>query len=64
MEPIVIVCGDGSLVVGDAQGGLTQLTVRAPTVPDLCLLLTSNQVQELLTALIAGRREAGGYPWS
>lgn len=64
MEPTVIQCDNGSLLVGDAHGGLVQPTVRVPTVPDLCLLLTPSQVQELLSALIAGRRSAGGYPWS
>jgi hypothetical protein len=63
MEPVIVQCVNGSLSVGDAHGGLVQLTVRVPTA-DLCLLLTPNQVQELLAALIAGRRESGGYPWS
>ena len=61
MEPIEIECSGGSLVVEDTQGGLTQLTLRA-SGPSL--LLTPNQVQELLAALIAARRESGGYPWS
>jgi hypothetical protein len=64
MEPIAIACETGSLLVEDAHGGLVQLTMRVPTVPDVHLLLTPSGVQELLAAVIAARRIAGGYPWS
>jgi hypothetical protein len=64
MEPIAVRCAGGSLLVEDAHGGLVRLTVRVEAVPDLCLLLNPNGVQELLAAVIAARRESGGYPWS
>jgi hypothetical protein len=63
MEPTVVICEGGSLVVGHAQGGLVQLTLRVPGVPDLAVLCSARVVQELLAALIAERRRAGGYPW-